>query len=50
MKVIVYGSAKEAEGKKSRHSSGKNIFELADLVVDTCRADTGCLCSFKKSF
>lgn len=36
MKVIVYGSAKEAEGKKSRHSSGKNIFELADLVVDTC--------------
>lgn len=36
MKVIVYGSAKEAEGKKSRHSSGKNIFDLADLVVDTC--------------
>lgn len=36
MKVIVYGSAKEAEGKRSRHSSGKNIFELADLVVDTC--------------
>ena len=36
MKVIVYGSVKEAEGKKPRHSSGKNIFELADLVVDTC--------------
>ena len=36
MKVIVYGSAKEAEGKKPRHSSGKNLFELADLVVDTC--------------
>ena len=36
MKVIVYGSAKEAEGKKPRHSCGKNIFELADIVVDTC--------------
>ncbi len=36
MKVIVYGSAAEAEGKKSRHSSGKTLFELADVVVDTC--------------
>lgn len=36
MKVIVYGSVKEAKGKKSRHSSGATIFELADLVVDTC--------------
>lgn len=36
MKVIVYGSAKEAEGKQTRHSSGKTLFELADLVVDTC--------------
>jgi uncharacterized phosphosugar-binding protein len=36
MKVIVYGSAEEAKGKKSRHSSGKTLFELADVVVDTC--------------
>jgi len=36
MKVIVFGSAKEADGKQTRHSCGKNIFELADLVVDTC--------------
>ncbi len=36
MKVIVFGSAKEAEGKQTRHSCGKNIFDLADLVVDTC--------------
>jgi uncharacterized phosphosugar-binding protein len=36
MKVIVYGSAAEAEGKKTRHSSGKTLFELADMVVDTC--------------
>lgn len=36
MKVIAFGSAAEARGKKSRHSSGKTIFEVADLVVDTC--------------
>ena len=36
MKVIVFGSAKEAEGKQTRHSCGKNIFDLADLIVDTC--------------
>jgi uncharacterized phosphosugar-binding protein len=36
MKVIVFGSAAEARGKQTRHSSGKNIFELADIVVDTC--------------
>jgi len=36
MKVIVFGSAKEAEGKQTRHSCGKTIFELADIVVDTC--------------
>jgi len=36
MQVIVYGSAAEAEGKKTRHSSGKTLFELADVVVDTC--------------
>lgn len=36
MKVIVYGSASEADGKKSRHSCGKTLFEIADVVVDTC--------------
>lgn len=36
MKIIVFGSAKEAEGKQTRHSCGKTIFDLADLVVDTC--------------
>jgi len=36
MKVIDYGSATEAEGKLTRHSSGKTLFELADIVVDTC--------------
>jgi uncharacterized phosphosugar-binding protein len=36
MKVIVFGSANAANGKQTRHSSGKNIFELADYVVDTC--------------
>jgi uncharacterized phosphosugar-binding protein len=36
MKVIVFGSAAEAKGKQTRHSCGKNIFDLADIVVDTC--------------
>jgi len=36
MKVIVYGSAKEAEGKTTRHSCGKTLFEIADIVVDSC--------------
>jgi uncharacterized phosphosugar-binding protein len=36
MKVIVFGSAAEAKGKITRHSSGKTIFDIADLAVDTC--------------
>jgi len=36
MKVIVFGSAEEAKGKNTRHSCGKTIFELADIIVDTC--------------
>ena len=36
MKVVVFGSAAEAKGKQTRHSSGKTIFDLADIVVDTC--------------
>ncbi len=36
MKVIVFGSASEAVGKRTRHSSGKTIFDIADHVVDTC--------------
>jgi uncharacterized phosphosugar-binding protein len=36
MKVVAFGSAAEAKGKKTRHSSGKNIFEIADYVVDSC--------------
>ncbi|HEX2960617.1 MAG: sugar isomerase domain-containing protein [Bacteroidota bacterium] len=36
MKVIVFGSAAAAKGKKTRHSSGKTIFDIADIVVDSC--------------
>jgi uncharacterized phosphosugar-binding protein len=36
MTVVVYGSAAESRGKKSRHSSGLNLFEIADVVVDSC--------------
>jgi len=36
MTVIAFGSAAEAKGKQTRHSCGKTIFDLADIVVDTC--------------
>ncbi len=36
LKVIAYGSAAAAKGKQTRHSSGKTIFDIADIVVDTC--------------
>jgi uncharacterized phosphosugar-binding protein len=36
MKVVAYGSAAAAQGKRSRHSSTKTIFEIADVVVDSC--------------
>ena len=36
MKVVVFGSAAAAKRKKTRHSSGKTIFDIADIVVDTC--------------
>lgn len=36
MKVIAFGSAAAAKGKQTRHSSGKTIFDIADIVVDSC--------------
>jgi uncharacterized phosphosugar-binding protein len=36
MKVIAFGSAAEAKGKQTRHSSGKTIFDIADIIVDSC--------------
>ena len=36
MKVIAFGSAALAKGKQTRHSTGKTIFDIADIVVDTC--------------
>ncbi len=36
MTVIVSGSQQEFKNKKTRHSSGKNIFEIADVVIDSC--------------
>jgi uncharacterized phosphosugar-binding protein len=36
MKVIAYGAAAAARGKQTRHSCGKTIFDIADIVVDSC--------------
>lgn len=36
IKVIATGSAAGFEQTPSRHSSGKKLFEIADVVIDTC--------------
>lgn len=36
MKVVVAGSAEAYREKSTRHSSGKTLFEIADVVIDTC--------------
>ena len=36
LKVIAFGAAAAAKGKPTRHSSGKAIFDIADIVVDSC--------------
>jgi uncharacterized phosphosugar-binding protein len=36
MSVIAFGSAALSKGKQTRHSTGKTIFDVADIVVDTC--------------
>lgn len=36
MKVVVAGSAAESKGKRTRHPCGKTIFDIADIVIDTC--------------
>ncbi len=36
MKVVVCGSEAGFRDKASRHSSGKKLFDLADVVVDNC--------------
>lgn len=36
MTVVAYGSAAAAAGRPTRHSCGRTIFDIADVVVDTC--------------
>ena len=36
MRVVATGSAKEARASTPRHPSGKKLFDLADVVIDTC--------------
>ena len=36
MKVIAFGSAANTGDKPGRHSSGKNLFQISDVVVDSC--------------
>lgn len=36
MKVVVAGSAEAFSDKETRHSSGKKVFDLADVLIDSC--------------
>ncbi|MCQ2333802.1 MAG: sugar isomerase domain-containing protein [Paludibacteraceae bacterium] len=36
MKVVAFGSAKNCGDRKSGHTSGKTLFQVADYVVDNC--------------
>jgi uncharacterized phosphosugar-binding protein len=36
MRVIATGSAREMSHAESRHSSGRKLFEIADVVIDSC--------------
>lgn len=36
LKVIVTGSAAAYADKPPRHSSGKKLFDIADVIIDTC--------------
>ena len=50
MKVIVFGSASNTGDKKPRHSCGKNLFQLADVVVDSCAPLVDARVSLKNHF
>jgi uncharacterized phosphosugar-binding protein len=36
MRVVATGSANEARTSTPRHASGKRLFDIADVVIDTC--------------
>jgi len=36
MRIVATGSAAQAQSSTPRHSSGKKLFDLADVVIDTC--------------
>jgi uncharacterized phosphosugar-binding protein len=40
LKVVACGSAQGFRGQASRHSSGKTLFDVADVVVDNCTVVT----------
>jgi uncharacterized phosphosugar-binding protein len=50
MKIVVFGSAAESVGKKTRHSCGKTLFELADVLVDSCAPLTDASVPLKNHF
>lgn len=50
MKVIAFGSGDRLENRKSRHSSGKTLYEVADLFIDSCAPLEDASVPLKKHF
>jgi uncharacterized phosphosugar-binding protein len=50
MKVIAFGSLENIDNRQTRHSSGKNIHDIADISVDTCAPLQDASVPLKKHF
>jgi len=50
MKVVVAGSAEGFSNTASRHSSGKKLFDVADVVIDSCVLPTDASVSLARHY
>jgi len=48
MKVIAITSLQHSQGTTSRHSSGKKLYQIADVVIDNCCPKGDCLLHLEK--
>jgi uncharacterized phosphosugar-binding protein len=48
MKVIAITSLQHSQGTTSRHSSGKKLYQVADVVIDNCCPRGDCLLHLEK--
>jgi len=50
LNLVVCGSEKAFSDTKSRHSSGKKLFKIADVVIDSCVPSTDATVELKNHF